>query len=238
MQVPVEPLADWHPPARERLFSPERDDVMRRGWPTGVLPSVLEKEINALPGPQVTKEQITTRARSLYLRRPEGFASVLAKLGGAPPGTPQKWTPERIAIVVRDYPGGRDLADLAYELSALGPGTLSPKAVKLYANKKLKLKRIKKPSTREPGKFVQEPCAFAAAPRPAPPTVDVAHCPPEAAPGADGLVEAVYGTVWAWAEPRGIWFNGTNVVDPCAGGYGVLDACRASNRTFIGCDLI
>ncbi len=28
------------------------------------------------------------------------------------------------------------------------------------------------------------------------------------------------------------------VVDPCAGGYGVLDACRASGRTFIGCDLV
>lgn len=31
---------------------------------------------------------------------------------------------------------------------------------------------------------------------------------------------------------------GDIVVDPCAGGYGVLDACKASARTFIGCDLI
>ncbi|MDO8535061.1 MAG: DNA methyltransferase [Xanthobacteraceae bacterium] len=31
---------------------------------------------------------------------------------------------------------------------------------------------------------------------------------------------------------------GDIVVDPCAGGYGVLDACKASSRTFIGCDLI
>lgn len=28
------------------------------------------------------------------------------------------------------------------------------------------------------------------------------------------------------------------VVDPCAGGFGVLDACRASGRVFIGCDLV
>lgn len=28
------------------------------------------------------------------------------------------------------------------------------------------------------------------------------------------------------------------VVDPCAGGYGVLDACKASNRNFVGCDLL
>lgn len=31
---------------------------------------------------------------------------------------------------------------------------------------------------------------------------------------------------------------GDVVVDPCAGGYGVLDACRASGRVFIGCDLL
>ena len=30
---------------------------------------------------------------------------------------------------------------------------------------------------------------------------------------------------------------GDFVVDPCAGGYGVLDACKASGRIFIGCDL-
>lgn len=30
---------------------------------------------------------------------------------------------------------------------------------------------------------------------------------------------------------------GDIVVDPCAGGYGVLDACIASGRVFIGCDL-
>lgn len=31
---------------------------------------------------------------------------------------------------------------------------------------------------------------------------------------------------------------GDLVVDPCAGGYGMLDACRATGRTFIGCDLL
>lgn len=32
--------------------------------------------------------------------------------------------------------------------------------------------------------------------------------------------------------------RGDLVVDPCAGGYGVMDACRASGREFIGSDLI
>jgi site-specific DNA-methyltransferase (adenine-specific) len=31
---------------------------------------------------------------------------------------------------------------------------------------------------------------------------------------------------------------GDLVVDPCAGGYGVLEACRATDRQFLGCDLI
>lgn len=32
--------------------------------------------------------------------------------------------------------------------------------------------------------------------------------------------------------------SGDLVVDPCAGGYGVLEACRASGRRFVGCDLV
>lgn len=28
------------------------------------------------------------------------------------------------------------------------------------------------------------------------------------------------------------------VIDPCAGGYGVLDACRSTERNFLGCDLV
>lgn len=31
---------------------------------------------------------------------------------------------------------------------------------------------------------------------------------------------------------------GDLVVDPCAGGYGVLEACQLSRREFIGCDLV
>lgn len=37
---------------------------------------------------------------------------------------------------------------------------------------------------------------------------------------------------------RAVTKRGEIVVDPCAGSYGVLDACLASGRTFIGCDLL
>lgn len=37
---------------------------------------------------------------------------------------------------------------------------------------------------------------------------------------------------------RAVTVKGDLVVDPCAGGYGVLDACVLSGREFIGCDLI
>lgn len=36
---------------------------------------------------------------------------------------------------------------------------------------------------------------------------------------------------------RAVTKRGDLVVDPCAGGYGVLDACLASGRQFVGCDL-
>ena len=37
---------------------------------------------------------------------------------------------------------------------------------------------------------------------------------------------------------RAVTRKGDLVVDPCAGGYGVLDACIASGREFVGCDLM
>jgi site-specific DNA-methyltransferase (adenine-specific) len=32
--------------------------------------------------------------------------------------------------------------------------------------------------------------------------------------------------------------RGDLVIDPCAGGYGILDVCRLTGRKFLGCDLI
>jgi site-specific DNA-methyltransferase (adenine-specific) len=37
---------------------------------------------------------------------------------------------------------------------------------------------------------------------------------------------------------RAVTLRNDLVIDPCAGGYGSLDACRASGREFVGCDLI
>jgi site-specific DNA-methyltransferase (adenine-specific) len=36
---------------------------------------------------------------------------------------------------------------------------------------------------------------------------------------------------------RAVTRRGDLVVDPCAGGFGVLEACRLSGREFVGCDL-
>lgn len=37
---------------------------------------------------------------------------------------------------------------------------------------------------------------------------------------------------------RAVTEPGDLVVDPCAGGYGVLEACKASGRNFVGCDIM
>jgi site-specific DNA-methyltransferase (adenine-specific) len=36
---------------------------------------------------------------------------------------------------------------------------------------------------------------------------------------------------------RAVTQKGDLVVDPCAGGYGVLEACRRTGREFVGCDI-
>lgn len=61
----------------------------------------------------------------------------------------------------------------------------------------------------------------------------------------DTLPEGADRSRHAHAKPHGITLRlikaltsrGDVVLDPCAGGYGVLDACRTSGRTFLGCDL-
>lgn len=37
---------------------------------------------------------------------------------------------------------------------------------------------------------------------------------------------------------RAVTNRGDVVIDPCAGGYGVLEACRLSGRRFLGCDIL
>jgi site-specific DNA-methyltransferase (adenine-specific) len=37
---------------------------------------------------------------------------------------------------------------------------------------------------------------------------------------------------------RAVTKRGDIVLDPCAGGYGVLEACAHTGRNFIGCDLV
>lgn len=62
----------------------------------------------------------------------------------------------------------------------------------------------------------------------------------------DAWIEHADRAVHAHAKPyqlterliRATTKRGDLVVDPCAGGYGVLDACKASGRQFVGCDLI
>ena len=62
----------------------------------------------------------------------------------------------------------------------------------------------------------------------------------------DTLPEAVDKSRHSHAKPGGITLRmikaltkrGDLVVDPCAGGYVVLDACQTSGRRFVGCDLL
>lgn len=62
----------------------------------------------------------------------------------------------------------------------------------------------------------------------------------------DGWTEHSDSTIHPHAKPHGLTERlirattkrGDLVCDPCAGGYGVLDACIATGRRFIGCDLV
>jgi hypothetical protein len=60
--------------------SPERDAVIRAGYPSGVPIEELWKQINALPGLQYEMGRISTRANEMGLRRPEGWDKKLQRV--------------------------------------------------------------------------------------------------------------------------------------------------------------
>jgi hypothetical protein len=68
------------PPAREpdtsdtRLFTPERNAIIRRDYPLGVSTEEIRRRLHALPGREVRRDRIAIQAHKLGVGRPTGAA--------------------------------------------------------------------------------------------------------------------------------------------------------------------
>lgn len=138
-------------PAALRSDSPwteERLALLARIYPTIMSLEAMREALMALPGLEIaTADAVKMKAQRLDLHRrgqpiPEEFADAAAvrvrNLGGLANngGKPGTWTPERVALLRRDYPGKRPLAEILTDVNALpGPAVPTIEAVAAHAKK-------------------------------------------------------------------------------------------------------
>ena len=105
----------------ELLCSPERDAIIKRDYPAGVDTYIIAERINALPGPRVSNKYISRRAGDLHVRRTPDYRP--HNPGPRRYQTNGRWTPERDAIIKRDYPLGIESEIIAQRCNSLPAAT-------------------------------------------------------------------------------------------------------------------
>ena len=112
----------------QRVWTPERQAIVRRDYPAGIAIDDILRAVNALPGKPIHRDRIAIQASKMHLRRPANAPTaatsmLLAAPAAIAPASPigGMWTPERDAIVVSDIPGGVPTRDILSDLNML-PG--------------------------------------------------------------------------------------------------------------------
>ena len=209
----VTPITTW---------TPERCALLDKLWPVGVPLDDIVEQLRALPGNPPTRFGTQAQACKRGLRR-----GVLLNIG-RPVGRETVWTPARLEVLKKEYPGGINLDVLLEKINAL-PGSapvvrggLAPKARKCGLNRLV-------PQTgqykRKPKPPAPPPVACPAAPPPPPPVswkpdapvaAEYVPAPPAAISfgypvEASGKQPATFAEVQAWAAGRRCHFDGSNM---------------------------
>jgi len=120
-----------HPGRNPAIYTPEREALIRRDWP-GTRPSqLIFADFNALPGRQLTMKVMQNYAAALGVyRHPGGKAATQAYTRGY---SPDRYTPDREALVRRDWPSGRPSQLVLADFNNLPGDTVTLKTVERYA---------------------------------------------------------------------------------------------------------
>lgn len=122
-----------------RRWSLARLDLLRAGYTTRPDPDGLRAEINALPGPEISRMGMSAKAFTLGLKRPPELLRTIIAAGGtkgnalrrSKGGAHIKRTPERIALVTAEWATCTDRAALLARVNALpGPALTGLKALR------------------------------------------------------------------------------------------------------------
>jgi hypothetical protein len=133
--------------SRNPRWPPEREALLRKAWPEGMLPRPLLAALSALPGTDdLIWERVRERAKHLNLHRPPGFTENFAHLINAQAIAERdaetvarlrspRWSPERDAVIREMWPKGVFTVNLMRILTPL-PGTpiLTPGSIRERAN--------------------------------------------------------------------------------------------------------
>jgi hypothetical protein len=144
--------AATHPrlsPEVPKVWTPERNAILRRDYPTGVLTDVIWKAVSCLPGKPVAKKRVAVQAAALGLKRGAAGAVAVpsppaakpdseldkylvairehaASMPVAPVATPDKtlpmWSIARDQVLRRDFPRNQPMVEILTSLDLLsGP---------------------------------------------------------------------------------------------------------------------
>ena len=214
--------------SRASLFTAERDELLATAWPAGIPPNEVMASINSLPGPPVTIVQIGRRAHHIGVARPIRVREVAPATQASPitsgdgmaaiPVAPLlKFSHERDACICKLWDG--PLSALWSAVDRLpGPRVTADEIVD-RATKALGLPPRPARSARVPASpkhSVSSPRIAVEAPAvsresSASQTTAAVQRQPERAPDETGCVPAIFSEIAAWAAPRGLKYDGSNM---------------------------
>jgi len=121
-----------HPGRNPAIYTPEREALIRRDWPSSRPSQLIFADFNGLPGRQLTIKVIQNYAAAVGVYRPPGGKrATQAYTRGYSLGV---FTPERIALILREWPSDRPSQLILADFHALPGDPTSLKGIMRYAH--------------------------------------------------------------------------------------------------------
>lgn len=111
-------------PAQERMFTPERDAIIRRDYPLGVSTDVILRQCHTLPGKFIPHSRISIRAAKIGARRPVYAPAAVLAPARAADAVPLSASPAAVSPSALDIARQvivRQIAESAHTRPAMAP---------------------------------------------------------------------------------------------------------------------
>jgi hypothetical protein len=211
--APAKPIASPATFSPGSKWTPERKELLRETYPNGTELADIHRQLNALPGHEITKKQIGAYAATQGWKRqvaaeqpkPAEPAKPVQQRAIPAPKVPLRWTVERIPEARRLYQSGAEMDDIIAALTALPGSMIGESDISIFAAARGWTRgRVKSEPAPAPAPAVPPAPRAVAAPKPA--AVSVPAKIGDAQP-----VPASGPQIIQWAGERGIIVSGRDV---------------------------